>query len=316
MWTRFSSTASETLSAIYTTALPGEFQRPPACFAPSPSRRALEARQTRNTRRGIYDGMFCSMRVSIRSTVFAPSLSSKTSSGERPPRSGNGVANQWAAFCSSPKTATACAAIGSTRPARSLLILVLRTGEDGFGDFCVRESPVLANSAKRALARDLSSRNCVSVSPIWAQISSGDRSKRKKLTSISRSRLGMVLSTRFTIFVRRSAISAHVFSDAVSLSRCGAAIVARASPTASCSASARDCRRWLDSMSCPAVLRVVSLTVRLAILNHTGRLAFQIALRRAATAAKRLSRVRIRRQRRAIPTSHLHDGEKVRAAYP
>jgi hypothetical protein len=37
---RFSNTASEIVSAMYTTDLPGEFHRPPTSFAPSPSRRA------------------------------------------------------------------------------------------------------------------------------------------------------------------------------------------------------------------------------------------------------------------------------------
>ena len=56
MCTRFSSTANATLSAMYTTARPGEFHLPPASRAPAPSSRAYRALQTRYTRRTIRMG--------------------------------------------------------------------------------------------------------------------------------------------------------------------------------------------------------------------------------------------------------------------
>jgi hypothetical protein len=72
MCTRFSRTERAILSAMYTTARPGEFQRPPTSLAPSPSNRAYRARQTRYTVRIIR--MQCCVRYGSTSVPLAQAL--------------------------------------------------------------------------------------------------------------------------------------------------------------------------------------------------------------------------------------------------
>ncbi len=92
----------------------------PPSEAPWKSRLACMERQTRKILRDIYDGILCSMRVRIWSIASAPPWA-RVCTGLRLSSSARGVANQWEAFCSSPKTATACATPTYHAPSARLL---------------------------------------------------------------------------------------------------------------------------------------------------------------------------------------------------